>query len=97
MGKVLDFEKKQEQVLYNKLTSLVAKNRREIEENPWPLINKQQDEIIKYHRAVDEIRRILHPIQVHLETSYPIQPIDIRGEALEKVIKIEELVYKLGL
>ena len=95
MTNVIDFGKKQEQVMFNKLSSKLQANRREVEANPWPLINRQQDEIIKYHRLIEDISKVLNPMPILLETSNPIQPIDHGVEALLMIDEIKELIKGL--
>lgn len=82
--------------MYNKLTAMVAKNKKDVEENPWPLIEKLQDEIIVLRALLHSIEDVVYPpMQIHLETSYPIYATDYRVDAMKQVSKVKDILGSL--
>jgi len=83
------------QRLTNRLQTLIEKQKQDIEANPWPTIERLQNEIFYLMELLLQVNVTVNPVEIHLESSYPIQPADIRQDAVQIVEEVRELLKGL--
>lgn len=70
-------------MLLARMQANMAISRAKIEANPWPLIDRLQNEVVGYRVLIAEIERALSPDPVwEFATQNNIELLDVKGEAL---------------
>lgn len=98
MAEIIDLNKvaqnKKEKERWARIKELIDKNRAQVEENPWPLIEQLQNDIINLYIIIMEIDSIVYPKITHLESEFP-EYTDLRHEAMTMVAQIRGVLLHL--
>lgn len=88
------FKKATMQSQFSRLAEIAEKNKREIEEDPWPYIKQLQDRIVRQQKAIDSIELALRPM---LKSYNELGVDDFRSmedESFERVQNALKVIYK---
>lgn len=98
MAEIIDLKKaarnKKEKERWARIKEMVDRNRAEIEENPWPLIEQMQNDIVALHIILMEIDNIVYPKITHLESEFP-EYTDLTHESINMVAQIRGLLFSI--
>ena len=85
-------EELKHQCRFTRLSYLVENSRKEIAKNPFPIINELVDKQFQMEQLLVDIENVINPPPILMPEGGPIERLDIGGEALQRLDKIQNLI-----